>query len=121
MDAERRSARPMEPFPSADNRKGKTYIRVNNIMELDVLRGLTSDIKCMYFLSMHFGICCGGWGKANMMNGGIRSLSHPEGGQGGRSVLDSEHAANAQARIVVDLCKLLHSNWLLLHDCEPSR
>ena len=102
-------ARPLEPFPSADNRKGKTYIRVNDIMEADVLRGLTSDIKCLYFLGMHFSICCGGWGKANTMNGGTRSHSHPEVGQGGRTVLDREHLANAQARIVVDLCKLLHS------------
>ena len=31
------------------------------------------------------------------------------GRQGGRTVLDREHLANAQARIVVDLCKLLHS------------
>ena len=41
------------------------------------------------------------------MHGGTRSHSHPEGGQGGRTVLDREHLANAQARIVVDLCKLL--------------
>ena len=101
--------RPLEPFPSADTRKGKTYIRVNDIMESDVLRGLTSGINCLYVLGMYFGICCGGWGKANTMNGGTRSHSNPEGGQGGRTVLDREHLANAEARIVVGLWKLLHS------------
>ena len=102
-------ARPMEPYPSADNRKGKIYIRVNDIMQLDVLRGLKSDIMCCYYLALHFGICCGGWGKANTMNGGTRSFAYPEGGDRGRSVLPREHLANAQARIVVDLCMLLHS------------
>ena len=45
---------------SANNRKGKKYIRVDDTMEADILRGLTGDIMCLFFLGMYFGICCGG-------------------------------------------------------------
>ena len=65
-------------------------------------------IMAGYFLCMHFGICCGGWGKANTMNGGTRTLEFPLGGAGGRSILPREILANSHAEIVCSLCRLLY-------------
>ena len=110
-DAGLACARPMEPYPSPDNSKRsvRAYFRCNDVMEPDVLCGLRSDIIAGFYLCLHFGICCGGWGKANTMNGGTRTISVPLGGAYGRQRLPREELANLQAIVVSDLCRLLHS------------
>ena len=81
--------------------------------------GLRGDIVAGFHLALHLGICCGGWGCANTMNGGTRTSECPLGGASNRQILDRELLANLQAGIVASLCRLLHSLGLFFSIENP--
>ena len=54
----------------------------------------------------HFALPCSSWGRANQLNGGTRSVLHPEGSS---SPLEREVLGNFQAELVVDICILINA------------
>jgi len=104
------TGRPLEPKPAYDNRHSTRYIRINDIMQPDVIAGIIQDIMFGLYTYWHFGLCCGGWGKANDLNGGTRTIECPMGGGKGAEPLERELLSNEQARVVCLLCTILHKN-----------
>ena len=104
-------ARPQEPYPASQNqrRKSQRYIRVNDLMCPDVYACVEREIDFGLYTYYHFGICCGGWGKANEMNGGTRTMECPMGGGKGKEVLEREMLANEMAVAVCKLCVRLYT------------